>query len=340
MVIPLISWPFAFMQTFENTGGHLTDTFLAYVVARYCLTDRKAIATAAKLIGLALAPLALLGAIESYTGWAPYHHLLVYRPWLPVIEPQLSVRTGYYRAMGPFNHPILFGAAFTMFLPLVYWLRHESGDWRGLSYLLVVPIAVGTLSSMSSGPWMMLVMTIAFLVLEHCKHWVKPLLIFAAFSCIAVGIISNRPFYHVLASYANHAGGSGWHRAKLIDLAIKHFDEWWLIGYGGLDPGWGPSLGMDRTDITNHYLIAAVQYGLLGVIALCGILAVGISTLVRLHNSTECPSLKSLYWALGIGLVTLAIGFNGFHLFGQADTLFYCVMGFVGSSANTRLSDE
>jgi len=337
MVIPLISWRVPFTKTFENTAGHLMDTFLAYLVTRYCLTDHKAIVTAVKLIGIALAPLALLGVIESYTGWQSYNTLKVYCPWLQVAEPQLAERTGFYRAVGPFNHPILFGAAFAMFLPLVYWLRHEGGYWRRLNYLLVGLIAIGVLSSMSSGPWMMLIMTVALLVLEHFKQWVKPLLIFLVSSCIVVSTISNRPFYHVLASYADPIGGSGWHRAALIDLAIEHFGEWWLAGYGGSDPGWGSSLGMTRTDITNHYIVAGVKYGLLGLIALLGSLVMAILMLVRLHNSTKDSALRSWYWAMGIAIVILAISLNACCLFGQAGTLFYCILGFVGSSFNMSL---
>lgn len=340
LCIALAAWKWPMLKSLENESGHLTDTYFAYLVARLCLTDYKAVVTSIKWVALALVPLAMLGVVESYTGWGPYYRLVVYCPWQQVTEPTLNMRSGFYRASGPFNHSILFGAVFVMFLPMVYWLRHQGGSWRSLRYLLVGALVVGALSSMSSGPVMMLVFTSCFLLLERFKHYVKPIIILVIISLVLVGVASNRPIYHVLASYADPIGGSGWHRAKLIDVAIERFGEWWLAGYGRQDPGWGAALGMTWTDITNNYLVAGVKYGMLGVIALCGVLVVSISMLIRLHNSTKDPLLMSWYWAMGSIIVALIISFNAFCLFGQTNTLFYCILGFVGSSANMSLRSD
>ncbi|HPS55952.1 MAG TPA: hypothetical protein PLP05_10160, partial [Sedimentisphaerales bacterium] len=292
------------------------------------------IVTSLKWIAIALVPLAILGAVESYTGWGPYNKLLIYCPWQEISEPTLNVRSGFYRAAGPFSHPILFGIVFAMFLPLVFWLRHQGGKWRFGSYIIIGILVIGVLSSMSSGPVMMLVFVLFFLFLERHKTYVKPILISVVISCFLVNLISNRTFYHVLASYADPIGGSGWHRAKLIDLAIEHFSEWWLAGYGMQDPGWGQSLGMTWTDITNYYLFNGVRYGMPGVIAFCGVLVFSVVILVRLHMFTKQPLLKSWCWALGSVSIALSIAFNGILLFGQSATLFYCILGFVGSSDN------
>ncbi|MBC2722685.1 MAG: hypothetical protein HGJ97_08375 [Desulfosporosinus sp.] len=321
-------------KVIENSSGHLMDTYFAYIIARLCLTDYKAIVTSVKWIAIALVPLAILGVIESYTGWGPYYKLVTYCPWRQVTEPTLSERSGFYRAVGPFSHPILFGAVFAMFLPMVYWLRHQGGNWRMMSYVIIGILAIGTLSSMSSGPVMMLVFVSCFLLLEQRKNYVKPILILIAISCLLVQMLSNRTFYHVLASYADPIGGSGWHRAKLIDIAIERFGEWWLTGYGQQDPGWGSALGMGWTDITNHYLVAGVKYGMLGVIALCGVLIVSVRMLIRLYNSTKYHLLRSWYWAMGSVIVAFIISFNAFTLFGQANTLFYCILGIIGSASN------
>lgn len=337
LCIALVAWKMPITKSFQNESGHIMDTYFAYLAARLCLTDYKTAVTSIKWIGLALIPLAVLGVIESYTGWGPYYRLVVYCPWRQVTEPSLAERVGFYRAIGPFSHSIMFGTAFTMFLPMVYWLRHQGGRWRSLNCLLIGALVVGVLSSMSSGPVVMLIFTSCFLLIERFKQFVKPIIILVAISCVLVGVVSNRTFYHVIASYVDPIGGGGWHRAKLMDLAIEHFNEWWLAGYGQIDPGWGESLGMSWTDITNHYLVIGVKYALLGIITLCGVLAVSISMLIQLHNSIQYPLLKSYYWALGSVMVALIISFNAIHLFGQAETLFYCILGFVGSSANIRL---
>jgi O-antigen ligase len=120
----------------------------------------------------------------------------------------------------------------------------------------------------------------------------------------------------------------------MIDLAIEHFGDWWLVGYGGQDPGWGQLFGSSWTDITNEYICRGVQYGISGVIALLGVFIAGISMLVSLYKSEKRPELKSLYWAMGSVLVMLIISFNACTFFSQTTSLFYCILGIIGSSPN------
>ena len=329
--IPMVSSVVPLMQKLEQQSGVMMDTFFAYFVARYCITSRAGMVTVIKWIGIVMVPLAFLGVIEATTGWQPFRVLVRFCPWLEQI-PTADMRHGFYRAVGPLVHPILFGTTFVLFLPMIYYLRNERGKWRPVGFFLSITASLGALTSMSAGPWMMLMTCIVCLILERFKKWTKPLVIFLVFAIIGVGIISNRPFYHVIATYANVLGGSGWHRAKLVDLAIEHFGEWWLAGYGGRPLGWGPSLGMGWTDITNEYIMFGVKYGMLGVIALVGVLVSSLLKVRRLHNTTNDPKLKSFYWALGSIVVALMITFNSCAFFGQAFTLFYCILGMIGSA--------
>lgn len=316
----------------ENRGGFLLDTWFAYMAARFCITTREGFIAVVKCVGILLAPLAILGVVEAFTGWQPYLPFTQYCPWREGIlttEP----RTGLNRAIGPFGHPIMFGACFAMFLPLIYSLRHQK-NWRNLAYIFSAVAIIGVLSSMSSGPWSMVVAAALCLAVERRKHWVKPLLIFFVISCIGIGIISNRPFYHPIAQYMNPIGGTWWHRCKLIDCAIADFGEWFLLGYGGRDPGWGQYLGSGHTDVTNQFILNGVQYGMLGVIALCAVLTVAFSGLIRLHNSANDPKLKSLAWAFGSSLVATIVVFFSVSFFGQMLSLFYCLLGMIGSTRN------
>ena len=339
VVIPLISWRMPVLKALENRSGALMDTYFVYLIARFCITDRRDMVVVIKWIGVILIPLALVGIVESVTGWQSYAPLKAYCPWANITGVvEKNIRSGLYRSVGPFSNSIIFGASFAMFLPLVCGLRNEKGYWRKLAYLLTGLTIAGTLSSMSSGPVMMVIIIIGCLILEHFKYLVKPIIISAIFSCFIVDIMSNRNFYDVFVTYINPIGGSGWHRSRLIHLAIDHFGEWWLVGYGGRDPGWGASLGMTWTDNTNHYIMAGVKFGLLGVIAVCGILTVSIMTLIRLYNASEDPTLQSWYWALGSLIVMLAIAFNAILFSGQASTIFYCILGIIGSLDNMRAS--
>lgn len=331
VTIPCISnAKHTFMQSLENRSGFLMDTLFVYIVARLCLVKREEMMDLIKWIGLASIPLAVLGIIETTTGWQPFAALQYLCPWaVPTI---FKLRFGlFHRACGPFDQPILFGSFFVMLLPLVFYLRNAPNYPRILIYLLCGIIITGIFSSMSSGPWIMMVAVIFCIVMERFKNWIKSLLIGFVFFCIFIDITSDRSFHHVLLTRLNPAGGAAWHRAKIIDSAIRTFNEWWLVGYRGLEPGW---MQIAHTDVTNFHVLNGIRYGILGIIGFWGILICGILEMSRLHNRSNDRQLRSWAWALGITIVIVFLSCLGSNLRGQVQFLFYIILGIVGSSSN------
>ena len=321
------------LSSIENRGGFLMDTWFVYMAVRLYITSYDGFITFVKCIAIVLAPLAIFGVLESLGVWAPFRSWLAYAPRFDHFRNR-PLRLGLARAQGPVSQPIMFGLVFAIFLPLIYFLRHHKNHWHFWAYALSATAMAGALSSMSSGPWVMLIAAVFCLIMEKYKYLVKPLLLFLLFSCVSIAIISNRSFYHVLASYANPLGGAGWHRAKLIDCAIMYFDEWWLVGYGGKDPGWGSHFGMSRTDVTNEFILAGIRYGILGVIVLCGVLVQAFRDLAFVYKKNSDPILRSLCWSFGSMLVATAVAFMSVSFFGSPKTLFYCFLGLVGASHN------
>jgi hypothetical protein len=315
---------------FENLAGFFMDTWFAYMISRFIITDKEKLILVIKGISIVLIPLAVLGCIEAITGWQPFVPLKNLVPWLQATEEvENNLRWGFTRAVGPFNHPILFGGAFAIFLPLIYTLRHETNTWKTFTYALSAVAIAGALSSMSSGPWVMIIVILFCLFMENYRTWIKPILKMGIFSLVFIQVFSNRPFYHVIFSYVSLIGGAGYHRIRLIDLAIRDFGKWWLVGYGGKDPGWG--LGVSWSDITNEYIMAGVKYGLAGIIVLCLVLYVSLSSLKTAYRKDKDPYMKSIYWALGSFLIAVSIVWMSASFFGQLTTIFYCQLGIIGS---------
>jgi len=327
----------------ESQSGFLMDTWFAYMVARFIITDQSKLVTFTKVIGIVLIPLAIIGVYESITGCQIFFLLRRFCPWIGAIHESYEPRFGFYRAVGPFNHPILFGGVFAIFLPFLYYLRYQRDSWHTLGYVFTVVALIGAMSSVSAGSWVMVIIILLALAMEQQKHWVKPLLLAFVALCVLIGVASNRPFYHVLVSYLNPLGGTGWHRAKLLDVAIMHINEWWLSGYGDQDPGWGHYLGMGRTDITNQFILAGVKYGIWGVIALCSVLVATFRGLSRAYKRSINPEMKSLYWFLGALMFSVAVTWFSVTFFGQLESIFYFVLGIIASSISLsfqRLSDR
>jgi len=317
----------------ENRGGFLMDTWFSYLAARLIVNNKADVTSFAKVCGVVLAVLAVLGMAEAVTHVQPYLVMRQYRPWETARAGPPDLRWGLTRAVGPFSHPIMFGGCFVMFLPIIWALRRERCNWRMWAYVLSAMIVLGALSSMSSGPWGMLVITVFCLGLEKHKRWVKPALIWFFVMCILAEVASNRPLHHVLLSYGNLGRGDWYQRARLIDVAIEHFNEWWLAGYGGVDPGWGAMyFHDDHTDVNNQFLLAGIECGILGVIALLAVFTRALRDLVRAFKAAADEQLRTIYWSLGSVLIGVFVQWQGVSSFGQNTALFYIILGIVGSS--------
>ncbi len=324
------------MDVIENRGGFVMDTFFAYLAVRFIVTDYRRLKTVIKCISVVLLPLAMFGVMECVTRWQPFAPLWRFSPWFRGAAFVSEGRFGFARAVGPFSHAILFGCGFAMFLPLIYSLRLEKDKWHILAYVLSISALTGALSSMSSGPWVMVSVVIFCLMMEKYRRHVKLMIVTGIIMCMLMGIVSNRPIYHVIASWANPLGGAGFHRAKLIDLAIENFNQWWFTGYGDKDPGWGPELGMVHTDITNEFILMGVRYGIWGIIALCAVLVMAFRSLIATYNKLTHPHMKSLCWAFGSLLFSVIVTWLSVSFFGQLSTLFYCTLGMISSFSYKR----
>ncbi len=326
----------------ENRCGLIMDTFFAYIAARLIIIDKEGLVRFIKITALFLAPLAIYGMVETVTGWQPFYQLTQFRSWRPneiAAGNMLSTdaRWGLTRAIGPFSHPILFGSCFVMFLPVVWALRRRGGKWRKMAYLISAIVILGALSSMSSGPWGMLVVVVFCLAMEKYKRWTKHIIVLIVALCILTVIISNRPLHRVILSYINLGKGDWWQRARLIDAAIDTFGQWWLTGYGDKDPGWGSREGGyfwgHFTDVNNEFILYGVYGGVLAMIGLCGVFVTVFKGLVSVGRRTNDVELKSLYWSMGCSLVGVIAAWQGVSFFGQSNALFYSLLGVIGSSS-------
>ena len=328
-VSTLINTPFEIAV--ENRGGFLMDALFVYLATRWIVVDRSSFTAVAKTLALIIVPLALVGAVESLTGLAPFAALHEYCPWAPKALTTLE-RQGIYRAMGPDSHPIMFGMGFAIVLPIVWVLRHERGAWGASCYAVTVGAVIGVLSSVSSGPYLQLGVVAVALVLERYKNLVRPLLAVILLGCITMGLMSNRRIWYILAEMAFDAE-NGWYRARLIDVALEKLPEYWAFGYGlSTDPGWGPDIvGLPNTDIVNEYVLTAVQHGCAGVLMLFVVLAASLLGLYRTYRSTTDPWLHSATWAVGASLVGVLVLFWTVSI--HEPMILYFLLGLAGALA-------
>ena len=57
------------------------------------------------------------------------------------------------------------------------------------------------------------------------------------FAVVLLQMVMKADVWFLLSRISDISGGSGWHRAMLIDNFIRHFGDWWLVGTRGMLTG-------------------------------------------------------------------------------------------------------
>jgi hypothetical protein len=122
-------------------------------------------------------------------------------------------------------------------------------------------------------------------------------------------------------------GGTGWYRSNLIQQAIYHFNEWWLIG-SSYTANWasGEPLPGDpnNVDITNEYIAEGLQGGLLRLGLFLAIIVICFKRVGRAVRAEQTDSgTAKLWWAFGVSLAAHCAAFISISYFDQIQVFWF-----------------
>ena len=305
--------------------GMSYDRLGIYFLMRVFVQDVDDVLNITKAILIILIPLALEMIREKMTG----ENAFALFGYVPAMD---AVRGGAIRAQGPFSHSILAGTvgAVCMPLALLFWNRRRS---LALVGLIVNAVIVGT--SASSGPILTVTAIAAGLAMWRFRLHMRMVRWGAALALIVLNLVMSDPVYFLLARIDFTGSSTGWHRAALIDSAIKHMDEWWL---GGTDytRHWMPTgvyWSQDHADITNHYIKMGVWGGLPLLLLFAGTLCVAFAavgdTVRRIGNRPTETSF--IMWMLGAILFGHVMSFLAVSYYDQTIVFYYYLLAAIAS---------
>ena len=152
---------------------------------------------------------------------------------------------------------------------------------------------------------------------------------------VVLNFIMNDPVYYLLARIDLTGKSTGWHRAALIDAAVKHLNEWWFAGTD-YTRHWMPTgvyWTQDHTDITNHYLKMGVWGGLPLMIAFIVVMASAFTSVGKALDLSRNEPLKHQFhiWVLGVIFFGHAVSFISVSYFDQTIVFFYLSLAVIGS---------
>jgi hypothetical protein len=313
-------------------AGLVLNVFGTYLYGKAFLRRPETVVLLAKCLVLVLLPLGGLMALEQRSGLNPYKILGARRE-------EAAVREDRVRAQGPFRHPILAGTAGGSSLALVCILmRRRTRLWAaaGIGSCFLISVA-----SASSGPILAFMTGAGAVYLWRWRDKLRYIQIGTAAVLVTLHLVMKVPIWYLMARIDLAGGSTGWHRAKLIDSAIAHLNEWWLFGTD-YTRHWMPSgvsWSRDHADITNYYLHLGVIGGLPLMLALVAILVMAFRLLGRRMQQMRAAGdpHEFILWCTGAALLSHSISFFSISYFDQMYALFYLTVAAVPALSRSRV---
>jgi hypothetical protein len=154
---------------------------------------------------------------------------------------------------------------------------------------------------------------------------------------IGLALMMNAPVWYLIGRLSELVGGTGWYRSFVIEAAIKHFSEWWLIGTSRTvhwSP-WGENAlysNSDMMDITNDYIMQGLNGGVLMLGLFLAIIVRCFKTIGGLlRQSTNLPIHEKLVWGLGVAVAAHCISFISVSYFDQIKVFWFWLLAVIAA---------
>lgn len=308
-------------------SGTSLDMLGAYLVARVLIQTMEDFRAFARSIALIAIPVGAFFAIELAT----QRNLFAFFGGVREIT---AVREGRLRCQGAFAHPILAGVfwaaagALTLGGALVRQAR-STDRWAFVAGTLAAVFVIG--ASASSTPLLGFVAGLGFWLCWIVRSQMRYLFIAAPFVLVLLHLVMQGPVWSLVARVSAVGGSTGHHRYVLIDEAINHLNEWWLLGTRST-AHWHQ--WFQTFDITNQYIFEGVRGGILRLGLFCALIYLVGRAIATAQRRAKTRADTLLLWGLGASLFVHCVCFIGVSYFGQISYLWYMTLAIGASMAS------
>ena len=334
----LISWLMVsslVFLIFDGTNARITERFGGiyntlgiYFFVRAVVRDFEDIVLTVKMFGIIIIPLGVLFAVEYTIGKNPFSIL-------GGVSDFPEIRNGRIRCQGPFLHSILAGTFGATAMPLFVGLWVYNKRSRLIATGAIMAATVIVVASASSGPLLAYLISIVGLIFWSFKSHMRSIRWGIVVFLLALAAYMKAPIWFLISRLSDVTGGGGYYRSALIEAAIQHFDEWWLIGTG-YTAHWMPTgleIDPNAADMTNYYIAQGVNGGVLALILFVWLLVKCVKTTGTAVRNESRYSLveRFMVWSLGCTVLGHAVSFLSVSYFDQITIFWYLVIGMIAA---------
>ena len=308
-----------------NCLGGAFNAFGTYFLIRVLIKDPAEALEHLRFLAVAVIVVALA------MSWEYVLHRNLFAVFGGVLEfPEM--RDNRFRCQGPFEHPILAGTFGATLFPLLMGLWFRGGHNRRLAFLGISACAfISMVAAASSGAALTCLTGATGFALWTMRTQMRYVRLGMVLIVAALSLVMKAPVWYIIARVSDLVGGTGWHRAYLIDQAVKYFGEWWLIG-SSVTAHWasaGQVLAVDprNMDITNDYIAQGLHGGVLGLGLFLAIIVSCFKIVGRVWRmGADSPFGPKLMWAFGVTLACHCTAFISISYYDQMQVFWFWLL--------------
>ena len=291
------------MDSLVHNLGDFLDALGGFLVVRFLVTDRDSIRRTIRVLAVVCIIQGVCMINEQVTHVNVFGYLGGHT-WI-------TVRDGKIRSEGVMGclYAGVFGGAS---IPLFVWLWKERKS-RVTACAGLVGATAMTITSNSSSSLLALygsLLGLAFWPLRRRMGLVR-----WAFSLtlVALHMAMKGPVWALIARVDLTGSSSGYHRYYLLDNCIRHFSDWWLLGYRYYND-WG----YDMWDLCNQFVVAALTGGLVTLIFYIAIFSRSFGAIGKAIKQVNGRRREEwLLWCLGSALFANVVAHFGINYMAQ-----------------------
>jgi hypothetical protein len=310
---------------FVNRTGECFNAFAAYFLFRCWIRSLEDVIKTVEVLALLIVPMALSMLVEKFTGRNIFYVL-------GGVPEFTAIREGKLRCQAAFRHPILAGTYGATLFPLFVglWFQRRVKRWipiAGIGASLIVAMAAS-----SSGALLAAIAAVIGTALWVIRCKMRLVRWGIVLTIVGLAMVMKAPVWYLIARMSDLTGGTGWHRSNLIDQAIMHFDEWWLVG-STVTKHWAPNGEVfksdpDNMDITNNYIAEGLGGGVVRLGLFITMIVFAFKFVGRWTKDRDAAlySRRMFVWSMGVCLLGHCVSFVSIAYFDQIVVMWYWIL--------------
>jgi hypothetical protein len=288
------------MQEFIHNLGDSIDIIGGYLVVRFFIPDGETVRRTVKTLAVVCTIQGICMLNEQIS------HVNVFG-YMGGIGPWVTIRDGKIRSEGVLGC-ISAGAFAGALIPLFLWLWTDRKS-RKLAYAGLAGATTMVFTSNSSTSLLALASTALAIFLWPLRKRMRLIRWGSVLTLVALHLVMKAPVWALIARVDLTGSSSGYHRYELVDNCIRHFSDWWLIGYKDYDK-WGFMM----FDMCNQFVVQAVCGGLLALVAYIMIFSRSFGAIGNARKRVEGDRGREWFlWCLGSALFSVVVAHFGIN---------------------------